>query len=150
MVLFEDSAALIGIAIAAAGIFAADRTGISELDGVASVLIGAVLAVAAVLVARESKGLLIGERASDRVAQSIADLARSEPGVERASRILTIHLAPEQIVAALDLEFADELKTPQIERSVQALEQHVRDKHPEVVALFVKPKAAPTADSPKV
>jgi cation diffusion facilitator family transporter len=150
MVLFEDSAALIGIAIAAAGIFAADRTGISELDGVASVLIGAVLAVAAVLVARESKGLLIGERASDRVAQSIADLARSEPGVERASRILTIHLAPEQIVAALDLEFADELKTPQIERSVQALEQHVRDKHPEVVALFVKPKAAPAADSPKV
>ena len=143
MVLFEDSAALIGIAIAATGIFLADRTGIGELDGVASLLIGVVLAVAAILVARESKGLLIGERASDRVAQSIADLARNEPGVEGASRILTIHLAPEQIVAALDLEFADELKTPQIERSVLALEQHVRQKHPEIVALFVKPKATP-------
>ena len=149
MVLFEDSAALIGIAIAAAGIFAADRTGIAELDGVASVLIGAVLAVAAILVARESKGLLIGERASDRVAQSITDLARSEPGIEGASRILTIHLAPEQIVAALDLEFVDELKTPQIERSVLALEQRVREKHPEVVALFIKPKAAPAVVAPE-
>ncbi|MGE5149761.1 MAG: cation transporter, partial [Rhodospirillaceae bacterium] len=149
MVLFEDSAALIGIAIAAAGIFAADRTGIHALDGVASLLIGAVLAIAAILVARESKGLLIGERASDRVAQSITDLARREPGVERASRIFTIHLAPEQIVAALDLEFADELKTPQIERSVQALERHVREKHPEIVALFIKPKAAPAPVPPE-
>ncbi len=149
IVLFEDSAALIGIAIAAAGIFAADRTGITEFDGVASMLIGVVLAIAAILVARESKGLLIGERASDRVAQSIADLARNEPGIEGASRILTIHLAPEQIVAALDLEFADELKTPQIERSVLALEQHVREKHPEIVALFVKPKATPAAVPPE-
>jgi len=149
MVLFEDSAALIGIAIAATGIFLADRTGIGAFDGVASLMIAAVLAIAAILVARESKDLLIGERASDRVAQSIADLARSEPGVERASRILTIHLAPEQIVAALDLEFADELKTPQIERSVQALEQQVREKHPEVVALFVKPKATPAPVPPE-
>jgi len=150
MVLFEDTAALIGIAIAAAGIFLADRTGIPELDGLASLLIGAVLAVAAILVARESKGLLIGERASDRIANSIAELARSEPGVEGTSGIFTIHLAPEQIVAALDLEFVDELKTPQIERSVQELERRVREKHPEVVALFIKPKVAPVpAGTPK-
>jgi cation diffusion facilitator family transporter len=142
MVLFEDTAALIGIAIAAAGIFAADRTGIAELDGVASLLIGAVLATAAILVARESKGLLIGERASDRVVQSIAELARNEPGVEGTSGIFTIHLAPEQIVAALDLEFRDELKTPQIEHCVRNLERRVREKHPEVVALFVKPKVS--------
>jgi cation diffusion facilitator family transporter len=143
MVLFEDTAALIGIAIAAGGIFAADRTGIPELDGVASLMIGAVLGTAALLVARESKGLLIGERASDRVANSIAELARSEPGVEGASQIFTVHLAPDQIVAALHLEFDDDLKTPQIERSVESLERRVREEHPEVVALFVKPKATP-------
>jgi cation diffusion facilitator family transporter len=143
MVLFEDSAALIGIAIAAAGIFAADRTGIPELDGVASLLIGVVLGIAALLVARESKGLLIGERASDRIVNSIAELARSEPGVEGTSGIFTVHLAPAQIVAALGLEFRDELSTPQIERAVESLERRVRDKHPEVVALFVKPKASP-------
>ena len=88
MVLFEDSAALIGIAIAAAGIFLADRTGIPELDGVASLLIGVVLATAALLVARESKGLLIGERASDCIVGSIAELARNEPGVEGSSKHL--------------------------------------------------------------
>jgi len=142
MVLFEDSAALIGIAIAAGGIFLADRTGIPEFDGVASLLIGVVLATAALLVARESKGLLIGERASDRIVNSIAELARSEPGVEGASGIFTVHLAPAQIVAALGLEFRDELTTPQIERAVVSLEKRVREKHPEVVALFVKPKAA--------
>jgi cation diffusion facilitator family transporter len=143
MVLFEDTAALIGIAIAAAGIFAADRTGIPELDGVASLAIGLVLGVAALLVARESKGLLIGERASERVVSSIAGLARSEPGVEGASRIFTVHLAPDQIVAALNLEFVDDLQTPQIERAVESLERRVREEHPEVVALFVKPKATP-------
>ena len=142
MVLFEDTAALIGIAIAAGGIFVADHTGIPEFDGVASLLIGAVLAVAALLVARESKGLLIGERASERIVSSIAELARSEAGVEAATGIFTIHLAPEQIVAALNLEFGDDLRAPQIERSVVSLERRVREKHPEVVALFVKPKAA--------
>jgi cation diffusion facilitator family transporter len=143
MVLFEDTAALIGIAIAAGGIFLADRTGIAEFDAAASLLIGAVLAVAALLVARESKGLLIGERASERIVGSIAELARSETGVEGATGIFTIHLAPEQIVAALNLEFVDDLRTPQIERSVLSLERRVREKHPEVIALFVKPKAAP-------
>jgi len=142
MVLFEDSAALIGIAIAAAGIFAADRTGIPELDGVASLLIGVVLGIAALLVARESKGLLIGEQASNRIVDSIAELARSEPGVEGANGIFTVHLAPSQIVAALGLEFRDELTTPQIEQAVESLERRVRDKHPDVVALFVKPKAS--------
>jgi cation diffusion facilitator family transporter len=143
MVLFEDTAALIGIAIAAAGIFIADQTGIPEFDGMASMLIGAVLGTTALLVARESKGLLIGERASEHIAGSIVELARSEPGVVGASGAFTVHLAPEQIVVALNLEFDDDFRSPQIERSVQSLERRVRDRHPEVVALFVKPKASP-------
>jgi cation diffusion facilitator family transporter len=143
MVLFEDTAAMLGIAIAAAGIFAAERLDMPELDGVASVLIGIVLAGAAFILARESKELLIGERASERVGNSIRDLAHSEPGIEAASGVFTVHLAPDQIVAALNLEFDDDLQTPQIERSVVSLEQRVREKHPEVVALFVKPKAVP-------
>ena len=143
MVLFEDTAALIGIAIAAGGIFLADHTGISALDGVASLLIAAVLATAALLVARESKGLLIGERASERIANSIVELACSEKGVEGASGAFTVHLAPDQIVAALALEFSDNCRAPQIERSVESLERRVKEKHPEVVALFVKPKASP-------
>jgi cation diffusion facilitator family transporter len=141
MVLFEDTAALLGIAVAGAGIFAADHLGLPSLDGVASILIGGILAVAGFIVARESKDLLIGERASEKIDNSITSLARNEPGVDGASGAFTVHLAPDQIVAALNLEFADELSTPEIERSVVSLEKKVRDKHPEVVALFVKPKS---------
>lgn len=141
MVLFEDTAALIGLAIAGAGVFSAHTFDMPELDGVASILIGLVLAITAVLVARECKELLIGERASERVRDSIMSLARSEPGVEEAGGVFTVHLAPEQIVAALNLDFDDGLRTPQIERSVVSLERRVRERHPEVVALFVKPRS---------
>jgi divalent metal cation (Fe/Co/Zn/Cd) transporter len=146
MVLLEDSAALIGIAIAAGGVFLSDRLGMSALDGVASLLIGLVLAITAAILARETKALLIGERASERISNSIVGLARAQAGVEGANGALTVHLAPDQIVAALSLEFEDELRTPDIEKSVLTLEQRIRSRHPEIVALFVKPQTRRTFD----
>lgn len=144
MVLFEDTAALIGIAIAAAGNFAAEKWGISEIDGVASLLIGVVLAVAAAVLARENKALLIGERASDDVIRSIQILAISEPSVDGANNVFAVHLAPDQILVALSLEFSDELRTPDIEAAVIRLEDHIREKHPQVIALFIKPQTRRT------
>jgi cation diffusion facilitator family transporter len=140
MVLFEDTAALIGIVLAAAGIFAADRLRMPALDGVASILIGLVLAVTAILLARESKGLLIGERADEHLVASILALARSDPAVEGANGVFTVHLSPNQVVAALSIEFSDDLRTPDIEASVRRIEDRIRQRHPEVVALFVKPQ----------
>jgi cation diffusion facilitator family transporter len=140
MVLFEDTAALIGIAIAALGNYLSGRLGIPELDGVASILIGIVLGIAATVLARENKALLIGERASDEVINSILSLAISEPSVDGANNVFAVHLAPDQILAALSLEFADELRTTQIETAVIQLEEKIRKKHPEVIALFVKPQ----------
>jgi cation diffusion facilitator family transporter len=148
MVLFEDSAALIGIAIAALGISAAHYFALSALDGVASILIGVLLGVTALLLARETKQLLIGERASRRINESLISLARQQPGIEHAHHAVTVHLAPDQIVAALSLEFEDCLRTPEIERSVQALERCIRDRHPEIVALFVKPQTARPTEGP--
>jgi cation diffusion facilitator family transporter len=147
MVLMEDSAALVGIAIAAAGISAAHGLDMPVLDGVASILIGLVLAATATLLARESKELLIGERASEAVSASIIALARQEPGVEGANGAVTVHLAPDQIVAALSLEFADELRAPEIEQCVVSLERRVRRVHPEVVSLFVKPQTRHTFEA---
>ena len=140
IVLFEDSAALIGIVIAAAGTYATDAFQMPVFDGVASILIGAVLAATSAALARESKGLLIGERADPQIAASIEALARGEPGVAAANGVITVHLAPDQIVAALSLEFEGELRTPKIEDAVARLEQRVRTQHPQVVALFVKPQ----------
>jgi cation diffusion facilitator family transporter len=146
IVLFEDTAALVGIAIAATGIFAADRLAMPVLDGVGSVLIGLVLAGTAAILARESKDLLIGERAGEHIHASIIRIAQAEAGVENANGAVTVHLAPDQIVAAVSLEFADELRTPDIEASVVSLERHIRERHPEVVALFVKPQTRRTFD----
>jgi len=140
MVLFEDSAALLGIAIATLGTFAASALDAPVFDGIASILIGLVLAGTAALLARESKNLLIGERADRRLSASIMRIAEAQSPISRANGLLTVQLAPNQIVAALSLEFADDLRASAIEDLVRTLELEIRRLHPEVVALFVKPQ----------
>ena len=144
MVLFENTAALLGLLIAAIGTFAAVELHQPMLDGAASIVIGLILGATAVLLAQESKSLLIGERADPHLLRSILAMAAAEPRIARANGLLTVQLAPDQIVAALSLEFADDLTISQVEDLVIALEQHVRAAHPEVVLLFVKPQTDKT------
>ena len=141
MVLFEDSAALAGILVAFASIYLSVRLDLPVLDGVGSILIGLILAVTASLLAKETKSLLIGERADQGIVDSILRVAGQIDGVTHAHGILTVHLAPQEILVALSLEFADELKTPEIEARVIELERRVRLSHPEVAAVFVKPQS---------
>jgi cation diffusion facilitator family transporter len=141
MVLFEDSAALAGILVAFASIYLSVRLDLPVLDGVGSIVIGLILAVTASLLAKETKSLLIGERADQGIVDSILRVAGQIDGVTHANGILTVHLAPQEILVALSLEFADELKTPDIEARVIELERRVRLSHPEVAAVFVKPQS---------
>ena len=141
MVLFEDSAALAGILVAFAGIFLSVHLNLPVLDGIGSILIGLILGVTAGLLAKETKSLLIGEPADPEIVASIKRVAEQIEGVTHANGILTVHLAPQQILVALSLEFADELKTPDIEARVIELERCVRLSHPQVVAVFVKPQS---------
>jgi len=141
IVLLEDSAALIGIVIAAAATFASVRLDAPALDGVGSILIGLLLGGVAAVLARESKSLLIGERADPALDAAILAAAASAPGVEGANGLVTVHLSPDQVLAALSLEFADEANTAEIERIVIAIEEQIRATHPEVAFLFVKPQA---------
>lgn len=144
MVLFEDSAALIGIAIAALGTYASAQLGMPSADGIASIAIGLVLALTSALLARESKSLLIGERANRALSDSILRIAGAEPSIARANGVLTAQLGPDQILAALSLEFADDLRATDIENAVVDIERKVRASHPEVLSLFVKPQTART------
>jgi cation diffusion facilitator family transporter len=144
MVLFEDSAALIGIVLAAFGTFASASLGWPLADGIASILIGVVLAGVAALLARESKSLLLGERADRKLSDSILRIAEEASPATRANGVLTVQLAPDQILAALSLEFADDMRAPQIEEHVIAIEAKIRAAHPDVVTLFVKPQTAKT------
>ena len=101
-----------------------------------------VLAATAGLLARETKGLLIGEAADQPIVDSIIHIAEEMEGIAHANGIITVHLGPEQIVVAFSLEFADELRTSEIELKVIELERRVRHLHPAVIAVFVKPQSS--------
>src|SRR5690348_2297910 len=140
MVFFEDTAALAGILIAGFGTFAAVQLHQPVFDGLASILIGVVLAAIALLLARESKSLLIGEHADRELSDSILHIAAAEKSITRANGVLTMQLAPDQIVAALSLDFEDHLTAAQVEDAVIEIERKVRAAHPQIMALFVKPQ----------
>jgi cation diffusion facilitator family transporter len=139
MVLFEDSAAIVGLAIAAIATALSLRFRAPWIDGAGSICIGAVLAIIAILLARESKDLLIGERARPGLAESIRDMAEREPGVVDVSGILTSQMGPDQVIANVGVEFDDKMRTADIERTIQHLENALRKKHPELFRVFVRP-----------
>jgi len=141
-VLFEDSAALLGLIIALCGIAGAQAFHMPALDGAASLGISLVLGVTALFLARESKGLLIGEAANSALQAALLQLAARDPAVERANGVVTVHLGPTQIVAALSLEFADDLRTPEIEACVARIEARIRGAHPQITTLFIKPQTS--------
>jgi cation diffusion facilitator family transporter len=140
MVVFEDSAALIGIVIAAAGTVLAAHFDMPMADAISSILIGLVLVCTSTLLARESKSLLIGEKADSRLIRSILDIANGACGSSHANGVLTIQLAPDQIMAAMSFEFDDALTAPQIEEMVADIERRIHEVHPEVTSLFIKPQ----------
>jgi cation diffusion facilitator family transporter len=139
-VLFEDSAALIGLIIALLGIFCAQQFNLPVLDGVASVLIGVVLAISALLLARETKGLLMGETADPKLRHNVLKIAQEDPAVYSANGVLTEQMGAHQVIASLSLEFKDSLTSDDIEACVNRIEAKIKSIHPEIVALFVKPQ----------
>lgn len=143
-VLFEDTAALLGLLIAFIGITAAAYFERPELDGVASILIGIILAATAILLARESKALLIGEAALPQVQEEIRAAVDGDPDVERVNGMITVHLGPDQIVVALSLEFKDDRSTADIEDCVERIETKLRKRRSDIVSVFLKPQTSAT------
>lgn len=139
-VLFEDTAALIGLFIALVGIFLAHQLNIPELDGAASILIGVVLAVSAWLLARETKGLLLGETADPKLRENVLLTAQEDIAVFSANGVLTEQIGAHQVIASLSLEFMDNLNSDEIEACVNRIEAQIKQIHPEIIALFVKPQ----------
>ncbi|NII09622.1 cation diffusion facilitator family transporter [Oleiagrimonas sp. C23AA] len=139
-VLFEDSAALLGLIVAAIGFTGGYYFQLRWADGAASIAIGLVLACTALFLGRETKALLIGEPAHPHVSDSVRTLAESDDAVQCVHDVMTMQLAPNQVAVALGAEFADQLTVPQVESHVVAIEKRLKHRHPEIVALFVKPQ----------
>ena len=139
--LFEDSAAIAGLALAAIGVALSQATGDPRFDGVASIAIGALLAVVAVILARESKNLLIGERADGRLIRAVADGFHTRPEVTNVGKVMTVHTGPEAVFVAVEVDFEDAVPVGRIEAMIAEVEAELREEWPEVSSLFVKPAA---------
>jgi cation diffusion facilitator family transporter len=139
IVLFEDSAALIGIAIAAIATFLSWKLGLPWIDGTGSILIGVVLAMVSVLLARESKELLIGERASPRLTDDLRKTVEADPCVLAVVDITTTQMAPDQVIAALSVEIDQSLKVPQVERLIRRIEKGMHARFPQLFRVFIRP-----------
>lgn len=140
MVLFEDSAALLGIAIAALATFGVTQFHIAALDGVASILIGLILAAIAYALARETKSLLIGERAAPALYESIAQIAKQVSAVRNVEVLFAVQLSPDQVIVALGVEFPDDLRAPELAKQINEIERQVKARHKEVQAVFIRPR----------
>jgi cation diffusion facilitator family transporter len=142
MVLFEDSAALAGIVIAAIGTWLSIHLGDPRIDGISSMLIGAVLAAVAVLLARESKELLIGERAAPELSDAIRQTVAEEPCVLDVVEIVTTQMAPDQVIATLGIDIVDSLRVPEVEELIHRIENRVRQRFPQLYRVFIRPEAS--------
>ena len=137
-VLFEDTAALLGLFVAFIGIAAADYLNMPLLDGVASIVIGLILALTASLLAFETKGLLIGEAAHPRVIEGVRRIARAEEAVIGVNEILTMHLGPKDILLNVSLDFANKRTADDVEASVTNMERQIKMQFPEVTRVFIE------------
>ncbi len=139
-VLFEDTAALIGLAIAGVGIYLSHALNDPRLDGWASIGIAVVLALASILLARESKALLIGEPAQPRLLAQVCSIAGRVEGVEAVNGVLTVQVGPDHVLVALSAAFDDRLTTVEIEECVRTIEARTKEAKLPIVALFIKPQ----------
>ncbi len=140
MVFLEDSAALVGIALALAGTAASQLLDLPVFDGIASIAIGLLLAVIAAFLARENKALLMGEPAHDELIRSVQRLAEAERCIAHFNGMLSFQLAPRDVVVAISVDFVPSLRASELQAVVAHLEARVRKAHPEVVLLLVKPQ----------
>src|SRR5262249_5716447 len=109
IVLLENGAAMAGIVAAAVGLALSQITGDPFYDGAASVVIGIILGFTALLLARESKGLLIGEAANPELIEELRAFACGCPGIVGVGDVLTVHSAPDIITAMLSVDFDDNI-----------------------------------------
>ncbi len=137
-VLLEDSAALLGLLIALTGIALSEVLDVPALDAVASILIGLMLAGVALLLAYETKGLLIGEAADPAVEAELRRILAAERGILRINELLTMHLGPRDVLLNLSLDFKGGLTSDEVERSISALERRIKAARPEITRVFIE------------
>lgn len=137
-ILFEDTAAMLGLIVAFVGLVLVEYLGLPWLDGAASITIGLILALTAAMLAFETKGLLIGEGASEEIVNSVRSIVEAAPAVHSVNEIRTLHRGPHDILLALSLDFEDELNAGAVEDAIYALEIAIKRQNKDVRRVFIE------------
>jgi cation diffusion facilitator family transporter len=138
VVLFEDSAAMLGLLVALAGVALTQLTGVAFFDGLASIIIGLILGGTAVWLAYETKGLLIGESADPEVVAGIRAIVSGQASVEHVNEVLTMHMGPDYILVNLGLDFRDDIQAGKLEIEISGIDRAIRDAYPSVQKVFIE------------
>lgn len=139
VILLEDTAAMLGLIFALVGTTLASVTGDSRWDGAASLLIGVMLAVVAVLLAAEIKALLIGEAAGRQERAVIRAVLLGMDEVTGVGRLLTMYLGPDDLLVNVEVDFVDSLGAPEVADAIVKAERAIREKIPVAGDIFVEP-----------
>jgi len=138
VVLFEDSAAMLGIVVAFLGVLLVDLTGILIFDGIASIIIGLILGGTAVWLAYETKGLLIGESANEMVIKGIREIILKYDGLDNLNEVLTMHMGPEFVLVNVSIDFKDDIKAGDLEDIIARMDTEIKESFPTVKRIFVE------------
>jgi cation diffusion facilitator family transporter len=141
LVLFEDSAAILGLLIALAGIALTQTTGLPVFDSIASLLIGCILAGTAIWLAYETKGLLIGESADPVIVDGITRVLKTHRDIRHVNDVLTMHMGPEYILVNLSVEFDNSSSADDIEDTIEQIDATLKRNYPRIKRVFVEAEA---------
>lgn len=138
VVVFEDTAAMVGIAVAASGLLLAHFTGWSQWDGIASIVLAFLLAGVAWILAFEMKALLVGEAATRGQRSLIRAVTLSVPQVKTIGRLLTMQLSPREILVNMDVDLTDGLSDVEVEAAIDGIEAAIKDVVPAATRIFIE------------
>ncbi len=145
IILFEDAAALFGLVAAAIGITLSQAFADPRIDGIASIVIGLTLGAVAIILARESKALLIGERAEPDVIRTVNEIITRHPAIVAVNHIRTLHTAPDKVFVAISADFRDDVTMGDGEAIIEALERELHARLPMLSSIYIRPEK--TADA---
>lgn len=138
VVLFEDSAAMLGLLVAFFGIALSQWTGLLFFDGAASIIIGMILIGTAIWLAYETKGLLIGESANRYVIEGIRSILKAHASTQYVNEVLTMHMGPDFVLANISVDFQDHLTAEEIEVAVAEMDMRIKKKYPQIKRIFIE------------
>jgi cation diffusion facilitator family transporter len=137
-VLGEDTADILGIVTAFAGVFLSHQLKNPIIDGIASIVVGAILILVAVFLVGESKSLIVGESADQKQVRKIRQLVEADSAIQKVPKLLTLQFGPNDVLVNMDIQFKPNLSALQMFNAIDRLEQNIRDQHPDAKQIFIE------------